>query len=69
MLISMKMALLKRQMTQVELARQLEVSETRVSRIIQGRLVAEPEEMREIARILGAPGRELFPEDRAWGKS
>jgi transcriptional regulator with XRE-family HTH domain len=61
MLVLLKLALLRRGERQYELASRLGIGETRLSRIVRGRVEATPEERARIAEALGVPERELFP--------
>jgi transcriptional regulator with XRE-family HTH domain len=61
MLVALKTAFLRAHLNQYEVARQIGRSETRVSRIVQGRLEATDTEKRAFARLLNAPISELFP--------
>ncbi len=59
-LFNLKLALLEVGLTQYEAARRLEMSETRLSRIMCGRIKATPEERRELARLVGKKSAALF---------
>ena len=67
--ITLKVALLRHGTPQYELARQLRITETRMSRIACGRLAPTPEEAAKLSEILGVPVDELFPELSPPGQS
>lgn len=60
MMVSLKLALLRRGEPQYELASRLGIGETRLSRIVRGRVKATPEERTSIANALGLPEADLF---------
>lgn len=57
----LKVAIADSPLTQRVIAERAEIDETRLSKIIHGRVPAKPEEKRAIARILRHPMRVLFP--------
>ena len=58
---TLKMALLRRGQPQYELASRLGIGETRLSRIVRGRVQATAEERLQIADALGVAEKDLFP--------
>lgn len=60
MLLALKMALMRRGVRQYDAARLLGITETRLSRIMCGRLEATEDEKRKLARLLQTPTEELF---------
>lgn len=62
MIIGLKMAILRSGRSQWEIARDIGISETRLSRILRGRVEVRDEEREALARILGATMGELFDE-------
>lgn len=58
---TLKMELLGRREPQYALAARAGMSETRLSRIVQGRLQPTPAERKRIAEALGIPEADLFP--------
>lgn len=61
MQLVLKMKLLERPEPQYELAARAGMSETRLSRIIRGRIQPTAEERKKLAEVLGVPEAELFP--------
>jgi plasmid maintenance system antidote protein VapI len=68
-LLALKMALMRRGVRQYDAARLLGITDTRMSRIICGRLEATDEEKKRLAQLLQTPAEELFaaPEPNAGG--
>jgi len=62
MLLDLKFAILKEERHQYELASEIGMSETRLSRIILGRAQPTADERRSIARALNMSEDELFGE-------
>ena len=62
MLLRLKVALLKRGISESQLARAIGAHPSTISRIIQGHTKPRPGDRRKIARVLGIPVRKLFPE-------
>ncbi len=60
----LKLALLEHGDHQYDVARRLEMSESRLSRIVQNRVVATQTERQALAEFLGANVRDLFEGDR-----
>lgn len=60
--INLKLALIQSGQTQFEIAHQVGISETRLSRLVRGRLPPSEEEAKRIARILRVSPTQLFPE-------
>lgn len=58
---TLKMQLLGRAEPQYAVAAQVGMSETRLSRIVQGRVEPTPEERKRLSEALGVPEAELFP--------
>jgi len=56
----LKMAVVRLGVPQYVVAKRAGLSETRLSRIVQGRLQPTPDERRRLARVLGASENELF---------
>jgi transcriptional regulator with XRE-family HTH domain len=69
MLLRLKVAFLKKQVSQKDLCRKIGISETRLSRIIRGHARAHARERRLIARELGVREAEIFPRRRAQKRS
>ena len=61
MKLLIKVALLRRGELQYEFASRLGMGETRLSRIVRGRVDPTAEERKDIADALGLPEAELFP--------
>lgn len=61
--IALKTAFLEGGITQQEIAREIEMAESRLSRIIRGWQVPTPAEKRLIARALRRPVGELFADE------
>ena len=61
MQVLLKLALLRRKETQYSLAARVGMSETRLSRIVQGRAEPTRDECKQIADALDVPERDLFP--------
>jgi plasmid maintenance system antidote protein VapI len=59
-LLVLKMALMRRGVRQYDAARLLGITDTRMSRIICGRLKATEEEKKRLAQLLQMPAEELF---------
>jgi plasmid maintenance system antidote protein VapI len=59
-LLALKMALMRRGGRQYDAARLLGITDTRMSRIICGRLEATDEEKKRLAQLLQTPVEELF---------
>jgi transcriptional regulator with XRE-family HTH domain len=59
--LSLKLALIKARLPQYEAARRLQMTETRLSRIVCGRLAPTPGERAGLAHLLGVSEPELFP--------
>lgn len=59
--IELKVALLKRDLQQRELASLLKTTPARVSRIVRGRVQPRPLERARISRLLKTPTWRLFP--------
>jgi transcriptional regulator with XRE-family HTH domain len=64
MLTQLKLEILRRDLSQVEVARGSGIAPSRLSRLIRGRLKARAHDRRLIAAFLGVPQRRLFPD--AW---
>lgn len=64
MLLKLKIELLRRGVSQRELARIMGTTPSRISRIIRGRLRLSSRDRRRIAEVLGSPASELFPRRR-----
>lgn len=62
-LVKLKAALFARREPQYVLAARVGMTETRLSRIIQGRIPPSAEERAAIANALGLPQAEVFEED------
>jgi len=60
MLHNVKAALSERRITQYEAAHRIGVSDTRLSRIVRGRIEATTEEKRKLSQLLGLPIEFLF---------
>ena len=60
MLTKVKAALQEKRLHQYELARQVGITETRLSRIVRGRIEATIEEKRKLAQLLELPMDVLF---------
>lgn len=60
MLHNVKAALAERRITQYEAAQRLGVSDTRLSRIVRGRIEATTEEKRKLSQLLELPIDFLF---------
>lgn len=60
MLLALKMALMRRGVRQYDAARLLGITDTRMSRIICGRLAATDDEKKRLAQLLETPVEELF---------
>ncbi len=60
----LKIALLGRALRQFEVARRTGMSETRLSRIVQGRAEPTEAEKAALSRELGATPQDLFPEPK-----
>jgi len=58
-----KQVLGERRLTQYEAARAIGISETRLSRVVRGRIEATPQEKGALARLLGTTVEDLFPAD------
>lgn len=58
----LKVAILKSGETQTNIARKVEISEARLSRIIRGYWLAKKEEKDKLSKILDRPVEELFPQ-------
>ena len=56
----LKLACMDCGLTQYQVAHMLGISETRMSRIVQGRIVPTEHEESELARVLGRARRALF---------
>ncbi len=65
MLLSLKVVLLRRDMSQLQLARALRMSPAKVSRIIRGRIKAKPQDVAKIASFLELPASALASLDRS----
>ncbi len=59
--IGLKMKLLESGVSQIELARRLGISDSRVSKILRGWVVPSSEIKLEIASLLGCEVSEIFP--------
>ena len=59
--LALKVAILASGQTQRQLARRVRIDETRLSRIVRGRVVAFPKERRRLAKVLQRVEVELFP--------
>ena len=64
MLLKLKIELLRRGVSQRELARIMGTTPSRISRIIRGRVRLSRQDRRLIAEVLGSPANELFPRRR-----
>ena len=64
MLITLKIALLKSRRSQSWLAGSTGISAPRLSRLVHGRTRVRASERRKIARALGLPPSDLFPQFR-----
>lgn len=60
MLLALKMALMRRGVRQYDAARVLGITDTRMSRIICGRLEPTDDEKKRLAQLLQTPVEELF---------
>lgn len=60
MLLALKTALMRRGIRQYDAARLLGITDTRMSRIICGRLEATDDEKKRLAQLLQTPIEELF---------
>jgi transcriptional regulator with XRE-family HTH domain len=60
--IKLKLALIQSGRSQFEVAQQLGISETRLSRLVRGRLPPSDDEAKRIARILRVSPTQLFPD-------
>ncbi len=60
MLLALKMALMRRGVHQYDAARLLGITDTRMSRIICGRLEATDDEKKRLSQLLQTPIEELF---------
>ena len=60
MLHNIKAALAEHRITQYEAAQRLGISDTRLSRIVRGRIEATTEEKRKLAQLLELPIQFLF---------
>lgn len=64
-LLELKMALLRTGVPQFEAARRIGISETRLSRILCGRIEATPSEQSALATLVGGSVERLFASARA----
>lgn len=62
---ALKHAIVDSDRTQRVIARRTRIDETRLSRIISGQAFPFPREVKALARVLGKPVDELFPEEVA----
>lgn len=62
MLIQLKVALLRQNLRQMDLARLIQASPARISRILRGHVRPTPLERARIARVLRVPSWQLFPD-------
>jgi len=60
--LALKIAIVESGRTQIEVAKEGDIPESRLSRIINGHDEASDAERKAIARILKRKARELFPE-------
>ena len=60
--LALKFAILESGRTQRATARRLRMDETRLSKIIHGKEVAEDHEREKLSRLLARPQSDLFPE-------
>ena len=61
MLLKLKLALLKRHLSQKALARQIGMTAARLSQIIHGHVEARARERQRIGRVVGVPSWAVFP--------
>lgn len=61
MLLKLKLAMLRRNLSQKSLAQQMGTTTTRLSRIVHGRVQTRARERQKIARLVGVPSWRLFP--------
>lgn len=61
MLLRLKIELFRKRVAQQELARAVGIHSSRVSRILRGHARPRPRERAKIARFLGVPTWQLFP--------
>jgi transcriptional regulator with XRE-family HTH domain len=61
MLLRVKLELMRRRISQQELARSVGVNGSRISRILRGHVQPRPQERVRIARVLRVPAWKLFP--------
>lgn len=61
MLVRLNTVLFERGLTQRQLARAIDTTPARVSRIIRGHLNPSPRERAKVSRVLGIPSWRLFP--------
>ena len=59
--VILKISILEKKGSQSALAREIEVCESLISKIVQGRRQPTPEQRQAISKALGAPEHELFP--------
>jgi ribosome-binding protein aMBF1 (putative translation factor) len=57
----LKIAILQKFSAQADFAKQIDLNETVLSRIVRERRVATPEQQKKMSRILEIPEEELFP--------
>lgn len=60
--LTLKIALLKQDITQRQLSKKSGIDEPTISRIATGRMVPDQQERQKIAEIVGLPEQELFME-------
>ena len=62
---SLKKAIIDAAIPQYEIARQTNISETRLSRLVTGRAIPTDEEKTALARTLGAASNDLFSQEES----
>ncbi len=61
MLVQLKIVLLRRKISQIELARGIDRTASHVSRLMRGHVKARARDRRRIANFLGVSEKQLFP--------
>ena len=64
MSLNLKLAVIKSGKYQFEIALEAGISEVKFSKILKGRIEPNQNEKDKIAKVLGRPINELFPEDK-----
>ena len=67
-LLKLKIALVKRNLTQADLAQAIERSPSYVCRVILGRVRVRVRDRNRIAEVLGLPEKELFPRNELFAR-